>query len=47
MLKVEGTDVAVFEYKDATHGFAGTTAADKKAAADSKAATVKFFETRL
>jgi dienelactone hydrolase len=47
MLKLEGTDVTVFEYKDATHGFAGTTAADKKAAADSKASTVKFFETRL
>jgi len=47
LLKLEGTDVTVLEYKDATHGFAGPTPADKKAAADSKAATVKFFETRL
>jgi len=47
LLKLEGPDVAVLEYKDATHGFAGPTPADKKAAADSKAATVKVFETRL
>lgn len=47
MLKLEKTDVEVFEYKDATHGFATVTAADKKAAADSKATTVKFFATRL
>lgn len=47
ILKLEHTGVEVFEYDDATHGFAGTTAADKKAAADSKATTVKFFATRL
>ena len=47
LLKLEGTDVKVFEYEDATHGFAGPTAADKKAAAESKAETIKFFETRL
>jgi dienelactone hydrolase len=47
MLKLEGTDVAIFEYRDATHGFAGTTAADRKAATDSKASTLKFFETSL
>jgi dienelactone hydrolase len=47
ILELERTNVEVFKYDDATHGFAGPTAADKKAAADSKAATVKFFETRL
>jgi dienelactone hydrolase len=47
ILKLEGTDARVFEYEDATHGFAGPTAADKKAAAESKAETIKFFETRL
>jgi dienelactone hydrolase len=47
MLRLEGTDVKIHEYKDATHGFAGNTPADKKAAADSKDSTVKFFETKL
>jgi dienelactone hydrolase len=47
ILRAEGTDVAVFEYEDATHGFAGPTAADTKAATDSKATTLKFFQTRL
>jgi dienelactone hydrolase len=47
ILKRELTDVKVFEYEGATHGFAGPTAADKKAAVDSKAETIKFFETRL
>jgi dienelactone hydrolase len=47
LLTLERTGVEVFEYKDATHGFAGPTAADKKAATDSKAMTVKFFDTRL
>jgi dienelactone hydrolase len=47
MLKLEKTDVEVFEYKDATHGFATSAPADKKAAADSKATTVKFFAARL
>jgi dienelactone hydrolase len=47
ILRAERTDVGVFEYEDATHGFAGPTAADAKAAADSKASTLKFFQTRL
>ena len=47
ILRAEKTDVAKFEYEGATHGFAGPTAADTKAAADSKATTLKFFETRL
>lgn len=47
ILAPEGTNVKVFEYEDATHGFASPTAADTKAAADSKAETIKFFETRL
>lgn len=47
LLGAEGTNVKVCEYKEATHGFAGPTAADTKAAADSKATTLKFFETRL
>jgi dienelactone hydrolase len=47
ILKLERTDVTVFEYKNATHGFAGTSAADTTAAADSKDSTLKFFETRL
>lgn len=47
ILRLERTDVKVFEYEDATHGFAGPTAADKKAAVESKAETIKFFETRL
>ena len=47
ILRHEGTDVAVFEYKDATHGFAGPTAADRKAAMESKAETINFFVTRL
>ena len=47
LLAAEGTKVSVCEYKEATHGFAGPTPADTKAAADSKAATLTFFETRL
>jgi dienelactone hydrolase len=47
VLAAEKTNVHVCEYKGATHGFAGPTPADTKAAADSKAATLKFFETRL
>ncbi len=46
-LKGEQTKVEVFEYKDATHGFATASAADTKAATDSKATTLKFFETFL
>ena len=46
-LRLERTDVTVAEYNDATHGFAGPTDADKKAAAASRAATVKFLETCL
>jgi dienelactone hydrolase len=47
ILALERTDVEVFSYEGATHGFAGPTAADKKAETDSKVTTVKFFETRL
>jgi dienelactone hydrolase len=47
ILKREGADVTVCEYKDATHGFASPSAADVKAAADSKSSTLKFFENRL
>jgi dienelactone hydrolase len=47
ILEAEGTNVKVCEYEDATHGFAGQTPADTKAAADSKARTLEFFETRL
>jgi len=47
ILTAEKTDVEKFEYEGATHGFAGPTAADTNAAADSKARTLKFFETRL
>ena len=47
LLGAEGTKVSVCEYKDATHGFAGPTPADTKAAADSKATTLKFLKTRL
>jgi dienelactone hydrolase len=47
ILAREHTDVEVFRYDDATHGFAGPSAADKKAATDSKVTTIKFFETRL
>jgi dienelactone hydrolase len=47
LLGAEGTNVKVCEYKDATHGFASPAPADTKAAADSKAATLKFFQTRL
>jgi dienelactone hydrolase len=47
LLAAEGTDVATFEYEGATHGFAGPTAADTTAAADSKARTLKFLQARL
>ena len=47
ILSGERSDVTVCEYKDATHGFASPSAADAKAAADSKSATLKFFENRL
>lgn len=47
ILKLEHSDVSVFEYLGATHGFASKTAADQKASSDSKASTLKFFETRL
>lgn len=47
ILKRERTDVKVFEYEGGTHGFAGPTASDTKAAVDSKGETIKFFETRL
>lgn len=47
VLAAEKTNVSVCEYKEATHGFAGPTSADTKAAADSKAATLRFFESRL
>ncbi len=47
ILRLEGTDVKTFKYDKATHGFAGTSAADRTAAADSKAETVNFFATRL
>jgi len=47
LLKLEHTDVKVFCYQDATHGFASASAADTRAAADSKESTLKFFETRL
>jgi len=47
ILRLERTDVKVLDYKDATHGFASQTAADKQPALESKAETIKFFETRL
>lgn len=47
ILEVEKTDVKVFGYKGGTHGFASPSAADKTAADDSRAETVKFFATRL
>lgn len=47
ILKLEGTDVKVCEHKDATHGFASPSAADAKAAGDSKASTLTFFGSRL
>ena len=47
LLELEGTDVEDFGYKDATHGFASPSAADKQAATDSKASTLKFFASRL
>jgi dienelactone hydrolase len=47
LLKLEGTDVKGFGYDDATHGFASPSAADKKAATDSKESTLKFFQSRL
>ena len=47
ILRHEGCDVTICEYKDATHGFASPSAADVKAAADSKSATLKFFANRL
>ncbi len=47
ILRHEGSDVTICEYKDATHGFASPSAADVKAAADSKSSTLKFFENRL
>jgi dienelactone hydrolase len=47
ILRHEGSDVTICEYKDATHGFASGSGADVKAAADSKSSTLKFFETRL
>jgi dienelactone hydrolase len=47
ILRSERTDVEVIKYEDATHGFAGPTAADKKAAVASKAATIEFFANRL
>ena len=47
ILKLEGTDVTLFTYKDATHGFAGQDAANTGAAALSKTRTVKFFGASL
>ena len=47
ILKLEGTDVKVCQHKDATHGFARPSAADAKAAVDSRVSTLKFFENRL
>ena len=46
-LKREGTNVEVFGYEGATHGFASTTAADRKADRDSKATTLSFFQSVL
>lgn len=47
ILAAERTSVKVFEYEDATHGFASGTAADTKAAADSKAETLSFCRNWL
>ena len=47
ILAAEKTNVRVFEYEDATHGFASPTAADTKAATNSKAETLRFFQSRL
>ena len=47
ILKSEGKDVTLFAYKDATHGFAGTDAANTSAAALSKTRTIAFFGTCL
>jgi len=43
ILKLEGPDVTLFPYTGATHGFAGTDAANAGAAALSKTRTVAFF----
>jgi len=47
ILKLEGSDVTVFPYKDAKHGFAGKDLANTSAAALSKTRTVTFFGTCL
>jgi dienelactone hydrolase len=47
MLRLEGTDVKVWPYEGATHGFATGSVDDKKASLQSKAETLKFFAARL
>lgn len=47
LLKLEGKDVELFAYKDATHGFGGHDAANTSAAALSKTRTLTFFKTWL
>ena len=43
ILKLEGPDVTLFPYIDATHGFAGPDAANTSAATLSKTRTIAFF----
>jgi dienelactone hydrolase len=47
ILRVEGKDVTLYPYKDATHGFAAPDAANTSAAALSKSRTLTFFGTCL
>jgi dienelactone hydrolase len=45
LLKLEGPDVTLYAYKNATHGFAGKDPANTSAAALSKSRTISFFTT--
>lgn len=46
-LNSEGTDVELFSYKDAGHGFSGKKAGDIKAQIEAKARTLAFFKKYL
>jgi dienelactone hydrolase len=47
VLKSEGTDVTLFPYEGANHGFAGNDKANKEAATLSQSRTLQFFKSHL
>jgi dienelactone hydrolase len=47
ILKSEGTDVTLFPYEGANHGFAGNDKANKEAATLSQSRTLQFFKSHL